>query len=98
MTSLFVEMKLFPLFGYGKHKVRIQFNDCWLDSREFNINFKPCNPRGFCYNSAFFPRSLEEFSQEITVALFSILELSIEFNKLKVENEEQYELLDTLVK
>jgi hypothetical protein len=31
----FVEMVLFPLFGYGKHKVRIQFDVCWLDAREF---------------------------------------------------------------
>jgi hypothetical protein len=98
MGSILREDGALSFVCYGKHKVRIQFDGCWLDFREFTINFKPLDPRGFCHSSAFFSRSLEEFSQEITVALFSILELSMKLNKLKVENEEQYELLDTLVK
>jgi hypothetical protein len=40
--------------------VRIQFDGCWLDAREFTINVKPRDRRGFCHNSAFFLRSLQE--------------------------------------
>ncbi len=94
----FVEMVLFPLFGYGKHKVRIEFNGCWLDAREFTINVKPHDRRGFSHNSAFFLRSLQEVTQEISGALFTISDLTMAFNKLKIENEEQYELLDSLIK
>jgi len=94
----FVEMVLFPLFGYGKHKVRIQFDGCWLDAREFTVNVKPHDRRGFCHNSAFFLRSLQEVTQEISAALFTILDLTMAFNNLKIEDEEQYELLDSLIK
>ena len=94
----FVEMVLFPLFGYGKHKVRIEFNGCWLDTREFTINVKPRDRRGFCHNSAFFLRSLQEVTQEISVALFTISDLTTAFTQLKIEDQEQYELLESLVK
>jgi hypothetical protein len=94
----FVEMVLFPLFGYGKHKVRIQFDGCWLEAREFTINVKPHDRRGFCHNSTFFLKSLQEVTQEISAALFIISDLTIAFNKLKIEDEEQYELLDSLIK
>ena len=85
----FVEMVLFPLFGYGKHKVRIQFDGCWLDAREFTINVKPHDRRSFCHNSAFFLflRSLQEVTQEISAALFTISDLTMAFNKLKIEDE-----------
>ena len=94
----FVEMVLFPLFCYGKHKVRIQFDGCWLDAREFTINVKPRDRRGFCHNSAFFLRSLQEVTQEISVALFTISDLTTAFTQLKIEDQEQYELLESLVK
>jgi len=29
----FIEMVLFPMVGYGKHKVMIEFYGCWLDAR-----------------------------------------------------------------
>ncbi len=93
----FVEMVLFLLFGYGKHKVRIQFDSCWFDAREFTINVKPCDCRGFCHNSAFFLRSLRELSQEIIVVLYTISDLTKAFTQLKIEDQEQYKLLDTLV-
>lgn len=40
----FVEMVLFPIVGYGKQKVRIQFDGFWLDDREFTINVKRFQP------------------------------------------------------
>jgi hypothetical protein len=78
--------------------VRIQFDGCWLDAREFTINVKPRDRRGFCHNSAFFLRSLQEVTQEISAALFTITDLTMAFKKLKIEDEEQYELLDSLIK
>ena len=80
----FVEMVLFPLLGYGKHKVKINFDGCWLDSREFTINVKPRDRRGFCHNSAYFLRSLQEVTQEISAVLFTISDLTMAFNKLKI--------------
>ena len=94
----FVEMVLFPMFGYGKHKVKIYFDGCWLDAREFTINVKPRDRRGFCHNSAYFLRSLQEVTQQISAVLFTISDLTMAFNKLKIEDEEQYELLDYLIK
>jgi hypothetical protein len=78
--------------------VRIEFNGCWLDTREFTINVKPRDRRGFCHNSAFFLRSLQEVTQEISVALFTISDLTTAFTQLKIEDQEQYELLESLVK
>jgi hypothetical protein len=91
-------MVLFPLFGYAKHKVRIQFDGCWLDTRKITINVKPNDRKGFCHNSAFFLRSLQEVTQDISAALFTISDLTMAFNKLKIEDKEQYELLDSLIK
>ena len=84
----FVEMVLFPLFGYGKHKVRIQFDGCWLDASEFIINVKPSDRRGFCHNSAFFLRSLQEVTKEIIAALFTFSDLTTAFTQLKIEDQE----------
>jgi len=66
--------------------------------QEFTINVKPHDRRGFCHNSAFFLRSLQEVTQEISAALFTIIDLTTAFNNLTIEEEEQYELLDSLIK
>ncbi len=68
----FVEMVLFPIVGYGKQKVRIQFDGFWLDDREFTINVKPRDRRGFKNDSAFFLRSLQEVTKAITDAIFAV--------------------------
>jgi hypothetical protein len=91
-------MVLFPLFGYGKHKVRIQFDGCWLAHRKFIINVKTHDRRGYCHYSAFFHRTLQEVTQEISAALFPISDLTMAFNKLKIEDEEQYKFLYSLIK
>ena len=79
-------------------KLVIQFDGCWLEAREFTINVKPHDRRGFCHNSAFFLRSLQVVTHEISAALFTVSDLTTAFNKLKIEDEEQYELLDSLIK
>ena len=54
----FVNMLLFPVVGYGKEKVRVTFEGCWLETREFTVNVKPSERRGVKYVSHFFLRSL----------------------------------------
>ncbi len=54
----FVNMLLFPVVGYGKEKVRVTFEGCWLETREFTVNVKPSERRGVKYDSHFFLRSL----------------------------------------
>ena len=94
----FVEMVLFPMVGYGKHKVMIEFDGCWLDARQFTVNVKPRDRRGFSHNSAFFLRSLHEVIQVISEVLYAIQDLTLAFNKLKIDDEQLYELLDSLIK
>jgi hypothetical protein len=54
----FVNMLLFPVVGYGKEKVRVTFEGCWSETREFTVNVKPSERRGVKYDSHFFLRSL----------------------------------------
>jgi hypothetical protein len=78
--------------------VRIQFDGCWLAHRKFIINVKTHDRRGYCHYSAFFHRTLQEVTQEISAALFPISDLTMAFNKLKIEDEEQYKFLYSLIK
>ena len=91
----FLEMVLLPIVGYGKQMVRIEFGD---QHREFTINVKPHDRRGIKHDSAFFLRSLQEVKKGITHALFAMKDLTMAFNKLKIEDDDQYELLDSLIK
>ena len=86
------------MVGYGKHKVMIEFDGCWLDARQFTVNVKPRDRRGFSHNSAFFLRSLQEVIQGISEVLYAIQDLTLAFNKLKIDDEQQYELLNSLIK
>ena len=53
---------------------------------------------GFNHDSAFFLRSLQEVKKAITDAIFAVQDLAMAFNNLKIKDEEQYELLDSLIK
>jgi hypothetical protein len=54
----FVNMLLFPYVGYRKEKVRIIFEGSWLEPREFTINVKPKERRGYAQISSYFLRSI----------------------------------------
>ena len=54
----FVNMLLFPMVGCRKEKVRIHFDGCWLEPREFTVNVKPKEKRGISKESHYFLRSL----------------------------------------
>ena len=47
----FVNMLLFPMVGYGKEKVRVDFDGCWLEPRLFTVNVKPNERRGVKHDS-----------------------------------------------
>ena len=68
----FLNMVLFPVVGHGKERVRIYFEGCWLEAREFTVNVKPNEQRGFKHESSFFLRSLNEVVQDIAETLVDI--------------------------
>jgi hypothetical protein len=88
-------MLLFPYVGYRKEKVRIIFEGSWLEPREFTINVKPKEKRGYAHISSFFLRSLQEATQDIIDTLFVIQDFVSSVATLKV-TEEDYHLLLTL--
>ena len=68
----FVNMVLFPVVGYGKEKVRIHFEGCWLEPREFTVNVLPSEKRGYKHESSFFLRSLVKVVNEIVDTLVTV--------------------------
>ena len=93
----FLNMVLFPVVGYGKEKVRIHFEGCWLEPREFTINVKPNEKRGFKHESSFFLRSLNEIVQDITETLVDIKDFFQAFAYLNIADQD-FELLLPLIK
>ena len=65
-------MVFFSVVSYGKEKVRIHFEGCWLEPREFTVNVKPSEQRGFKHESSFFLRSLNQVIKDITDTLADI--------------------------
>ena len=93
----FLNMVLFPVVGYGKEKVRIHFEGCWLEPREFTVNVKPNEKRGFKHESSFFLRSLNQVIKDITDTLVDIKDFIQAFANLKVADQD-FELLLPLIK
>ena len=76
----FLNMVLFPVVGYGKEKFRIPFKRCWFEPREFKINFKPSERRGFKHESSFLIRSLNQIIKDITDTLVDIKDFILAFS------------------
>jgi hypothetical protein len=55
--------------GYRRERVRVIFEDCWLQPREFTVNVKPKEKRDYKKDSSYFLRSLQEVTQDITNTL-----------------------------
>ncbi len=72
----FVNMLLFPHVGYGREKVKIIFEGSWLDPREFTVNVKTKERRGYMKDSSFFLRSLQEATQDISDTLFEVMDFA----------------------
>jgi hypothetical protein len=88
-------MLLFPYVGDRKEKVMIIFEGSWIEPREFTINVKPKERRGYAHISSYFLRSLQEATQDIIDTLFVVQDFVSAVATLKVTNED-YHLLLTL--
>lgn len=86
----FVNMLLFPYVGYRKEKVRIIFQDSWLEPREFTINVKPKERRGYKHISSYFLMSLQEATQDIIDTLFVIQDFVSAVATLKVTDDDHH--------
>ena len=89
----FVNMVLFPVVGYGKEKVRIHFEGCWLEPREFTVNVLPSEKRGYKHESSFFLRSLVKVVNEIADTLVAVKDFTQAVSNLKIEHKDMKILL-----
>ena len=62
-------MVLLAYVSYRRERVRVIFEDCWLEPREFTVNVKPKEKRGYKKVSSYFLRSLQEVTEDITNTL-----------------------------
>jgi hypothetical protein len=81
----FVNMVLFPVVGYGKEKVSIHFDGCWLEPREFTVNVMPSEKRGYKHESSFFLKSLFEVVNEIADTLVTVKDFVEGLTYLKID-------------
>ena len=88
----FVNMVLLPHVNYGRERVRIIFEDCWLEPREYTVNVSAKEKRGFKKDSNYFLRSLQEVTEDITSTFFGIIDFVKAVKGLKV-NDDEYHLL-----
>ena len=93
-----MNMLLFPRVGYGRNKVRIIFEGSWLDPREFTVNVKTKERRGYMHKSNFFLRSLQEASQDISDTLVEVMDFARAMAKLKVVDDDSYLLITLYTK
>jgi len=49
-------MLVFPLVGCRKEKVRVHFDGCWLEPREFTVDVKPKEKRSINMESDYLLR------------------------------------------
>jgi hypothetical protein len=66
-------MVLLAHVGYRRERVRVIFEDCWLQPREFTVNVKPKEKRDYKKDSSYFLRSLQEATQDISEKLVDLM-------------------------
>ena len=90
-----MNMLLFPRVGYGREKIKIIFESNWLEPREFTVNIKTKERRGYMKNSSYFLRSLQEATQDISDTLVEVMDFAGAVGSLKVVDDD-FHLLKTL--
>ena len=93
----FINMLLYPIVYYGKHKVKVHFDGWWMEPREFTVNVSTKDRRGFKHDSNYFLQSLKEVVRSISDTAVEAKDLASAFGQVKVSDED-YELLLPLVK
>ena len=94
----FVNMLLFPVVDYGREKVRLIFDICLLDPREYTVNVTPKERRGINHNSAFFIRSLKEVVTDISETLVEVMDFAKAFENLKVMDDDYHLIVPLITK
>ena len=89
-------MVLLPHVDYRRERIRVIFENCWLDPREFTVNVKAKEQRGHKRDSNYFLRSLQEVTEDITNTLVGIMDFVKAVEGLKV-NDDDYHLVLPLV-
>jgi hypothetical protein len=89
----FVNMVLLPHVGYQRERIRVIFEDCWLEPREFTVNVSAKEKRGYKKDSNYFLRSLREVTEDITNTLVGIMDFVKAVEGLKVIDEDYHLLL-----
>ncbi len=72
----FINMVLLPHVDYRREKVRIIFEDCWLNPRDFTVNVMAKERRDYKKDSRFFLRSLQELTEETSNTLVEIMDFA----------------------
>jgi hypothetical protein len=85
-------MVLLAHVGYRRERVRVIFEDCLLEPREFTVNVKPKEKRDYKKNSTFFLRSLQDVIQDIGEILVNVMDFIKALAGLSVK-ENKYHLL-----
>jgi hypothetical protein len=81
-------MVLLAHVSYRRERVRVIFEDCWLEPREFTVNVKPKEKRDYKKDSNYFLRSLQEVTQDITNILVEIMDFIKALKCLRVKDDE----------
>ena len=89
----FIKMILCSVVDYGKHKVRINFDDYWLESREFTVNVLAKGGRSCYLHPSTLFQNLKQSITELIESACLVKDLAQAFNSLTIEPSEEYLLL-----
>jgi hypothetical protein len=84
----YINMVLLAHVDYRRERVRIIFDDCWLEPRVFTVNVKAKERRDYKKDSNFFLRSLQEVSQDISNVLVEVMDFAKAVAGLNVKEDE----------
>jgi hypothetical protein len=90
-------MLLFPVVYYGRHKVKVHFDGCWMEPREFTVNVTTKDRRGIIHDSNYFLQSLKEVVKDIVDTAVEAKDLGSAFGQVEISDKD-YELVQPLVK
>lgn len=91
-------MLLLPHVTYRREKVRIIFEGFWLDPRQFTVNVRPKEKRGYKKDSNFFLRSLKEVIEDITNTLVEIMDFCKAFVGLQIQDDDYHLIIPMISK
>lgn len=91
-------MLLLPHVTYRREKVRIIFEGFWLDPRQFTVNVRPKEKRGYKKDSNYFLRSLKEVTEDIINTLVDMMDFCKAFVGLKIQDDDYHLIIPLITK